>query len=325
MDGDARITTPPIEAFRFFAPAAEVKAEVEGKRRFSGVAYSGEVVTGHHYWTAVIFDLSSTKAAERTPVLIDHDRSQRAGVTKLSISDRIVAEGELLPNTHGASLAADADAGFPWELSVHIQPGSIEKLEPGASAQVNGRTVTGPLHIFRNSQIRELSFTPTGADSGTSASVFSITSQEPAMDPNVTALQSQIDALKAQNEQFQAQITTLTAERDQFKADADAKAAEAAEAAATARKTEVATLFSQTGRTLSDDAAKPYLSMDATTFSAIATNERSLFKARHPSGLFEATATAPVTEGDGTDGTPPDETQQFAARIAATVNRPKGK
>jgi hypothetical protein len=70
----------PNEAFRFLAPAELVQVEAGAPRKLRGVAYSGDVVTGHPYWSAVVFDLATTRAAgERVPVLIDHDRSQRAG------------------------------------------------------------------------------------------------------------------------------------------------------------------------------------------------------------------------------------------------------
>jgi hypothetical protein len=46
-------------------------------------------------------------------------------------------------------------------------------VKAGATVEVNGRTFTGPINVFRNNTIREISFTPTGWDSQTSAVAMS--------------------------------------------------------------------------------------------------------------------------------------------------------
>jgi hypothetical protein len=159
-------------ALRFAAPF-EFEASPGGLRRIKGVAYSGDLLR-HPYWGAVIFDLSTTEAPKPVPVLIEHDRAQRAGVCSLTIGKRIdIADGHLLANDAGRAVAAEADAGFPWQLSVHIEPREVQMLSAGESVDVNGRKVEGPAAVFRNSLIREVSFTPTGVDSNTSAAVFS--------------------------------------------------------------------------------------------------------------------------------------------------------
>ena len=53
--------------------------EGKKKRTFSGVAYSGEVITDHWYWDRVIFDLDSMQLKGRIPALLEHRSSQRAG------------------------------------------------------------------------------------------------------------------------------------------------------------------------------------------------------------------------------------------------------
>lgn len=166
----------PAAALHFDAAAALTLAaaadSTDAPRAFAGVAYSGDVIRNHFFWGNVVFDLASTRAPERVPVLIEHDRAQRAGVGQLAIGDHIRIDGTLLANASGQAIASEADAGFPWQLSVHIEPGSVEEVAPGVAATVNGRAFTGPLTIFRNSLIRETSFTPTGADAQTNARVF---------------------------------------------------------------------------------------------------------------------------------------------------------
>ena len=65
--------------------------------------------------------------------------------------------------------------GFPWQASVYVPPKAIERLEEGQTATVNGRTITGPGHVFRESSLREVTFTSLGADENTHAHALSDT------------------------------------------------------------------------------------------------------------------------------------------------------
>lgn len=306
---------PSLEAFRFRAAtdAAKVSAAVDGKRRsFEGVAYSGELITGHFYWDRVIFDLTSTRASNRLPVLIDHDRSRRAGYAQLAIDgDRIIARGELLTNEHGAAIAQDADDGFPWQMSVHIEPERVERLEPGIKATVNGREIVGPAHIFRSNTIREVSFTPTGADGGTSAKVFSVPVQTAHQETHPVAHNTDAAA------ELRASLDAANAQIEALKARAEAAETALREHQFAVRAAEVKTLFSDLGRQYSDDAAKPYLEMSAEAFETVSRDLRSQFAATSrrpgrelPAYLFYAQATG-------------DAELSEAERIAAHVNRPK--
>lgn len=140
--------TIPVSALRFDAGIGlQFAAGIDGPRRFDGVAYSGQVISGHSFWGRVIFDLATTRAPDSVPILIEHDRGQRVGVGKLSIGQDIRIAGTLLDNAHANALAADADAGFPWQLSVHIEPGRTEEIQHGQTITVNGQTLTGPLVV----------------------------------------------------------------------------------------------------------------------------------------------------------------------------------
>jgi hypothetical protein len=144
-------------------------------------------------------------------------------------------------------------------MSVFIEPGEIDQLQPGAKTSVNGREVTGPLTIFRNNLIREVSFTPTGQDAQTSAQVFSKLAHRevPIMsDPNKSTDPTSAD--------LQAQVTKLSADLANANARADAAQAEAT-AFRMSRLTEV---FKAAGEELNDAAAKPFLAMSAEQFTA---------------------------------------------------------
>jgi len=80
-----------------------VDAQEEGKKKrtFSGVAYSGEVITDHWYWKQVIFDLDSMQIKGRIPALLEHSSYQRAGAIEshaISHETGLTVSGILLSN-----------------------------------------------------------------------------------------------------------------------------------------------------------------------------------------------------------------------------------
>lgn len=208
-----------------------VDAEQEGKKKrtFSGVAYSGEVITDHWYWDRIIFDLDSMSIKGRIPALLDHSSRQRAGaINTHSINHQsgLTVSGDLMTNEFGTQVAQDSDDGFPWQMSVRIDPSAIEEIQAGASVTVNGKVHQGPITVFRGGRIREVSFCALGADDNTNAVAASHTPKNfnQPEDTNVTeleqaqakakALQDQVDALTEQNKQFaaakrEAEITAL--------------------------------------------------------------------------------------------------------------------
>ena len=302
----------PAAALHFDASTTEFAAAADGLRKFSGVAYAGGVITGHFYWGRVAFDLATTRFAERVPILIEHDRSQRAGFGQLS-ADAATGDlritGTLLGNAHGQAIATEADAGFPWQLSVHIEPGSIEEIGEGFTTTINGHAVTGPLTVFRNSLIRETSFTPTGADSLTHARVFASGDEV-----SVPVIQHEVQTMSEESTQ---RIAALESELAKVKEDfaASIQRAETAEAAlagiqASARVEQIKTLFAAMGREYSDDAAKPYLQIDDTAF-AVVLDDLSRVAKSAPAHLFSEKA----TQGTAPAAAALDPTTIYAARV----------
>jgi hypothetical protein len=162
--------------FFLVSPDLEMPSRA-GPRTFSGVAYSGEVVTDQWFWDAVAFYLDGVKLSpERMPVLRDHDPGRILGYTTgFSKAGGLEVRGTFLEGSADArEVAAMADEGCPWRLSVHIVPDRLETLERGDRASVNGRGVARPLTIFRESAVREAGFRAVGADPGTGAAVFAV-------------------------------------------------------------------------------------------------------------------------------------------------------
>ncbi|MDR2061758.1 MAG: hypothetical protein LBQ29_10225 [Acinetobacter sp.] len=242
-----------------------VDAQEEGKKKrtFSGVAYSGEVITDHWYWKQVIFDLDSMQIKGRIPALLEHSSYQRAGAIEshsISHESGLTVSGILLSNEFGTQVATDSDDGFPWQMSVRIEPASIDEIQAGNTVTVNGKLLHGPITVFRGGRIREVSFCALGADENTMAVAASHNPNNPQEDTNVTELEQ----LKAANQQLTTERDNAVNELKKFQADKRSDDIAALE-------TELKTQFSAEDKTA-------YTAMDDTTF-AFATKQLRQFSA----------------------------------------------
>lgn len=272
--------TIPVDALRFEAaqPVAVSPADGESsKRRIEGVAYSGDLLTQHWYWGAVIFDLTGIELAqERIPILVEHDRKQRAGHAMLEVtpSDLRIRDGVLLDNDIGQQVAQEADQGFPWQLSVHIEPIRNEDLKVGSTAVVNGRTITGPATIFRQSRIREVSLTPTGVDHNTHARVFSTGGLSMSERSELEALRAELDELKKKLDEAIARAEKAEGELQSVKA--------------SARNAKIDQVFARVGQKVSDEQRARYLSLPDDVFTSVLDDIERVARPVPPSVMFSA-------------------------------------
>lgn len=190
----------------------------DATRKFSGVAHSGKPF--RHHGVMNIVELSSITNQPKLPVLLLHDRAKRAGFGALDSKEKLNISGYLLSNEHGTAIAQDADDGFPWQLSAHLESQTVDELAHGETETVNGQTVTGPMLILRNSVCYEVSFTPTGVDSDTYAMVLSddgiygavTTTPQPTNNPfkkDTDMTPEEIAALKKQLADLQDKVDAL--------------------------------------------------------------------------------------------------------------------
>lgn len=232
----------------------DLAEEGKKKRTFSGVAYSGEVITDHWYWDRIIFDLDSMQIKGRIPALLDHSTRQRAGAINSHSIDHqngLTVSGDLMSNEFGTQVAQDSDDGFPWQMSVRIEPSAVEEIQAGASVTVNGKLHQGPITVFRGGRIREVSFCALGADDNTNAVAASHSPKQfnQPEDTDVTELEKAQAALKQAETERDAAQTELK----KFKADK--------------REDDIKTLETALNKQFSAEEKKSYIDMDDTTFA----------------------------------------------------------
>ncbi|ALD03202.1 hypothetical protein AMQ28_13160 [Acinetobacter sp. TTH0-4] len=303
--------------FCFQLGQLSVDAEQEGKKKrtFSGIAYSGEVITDHWYWDRIIFDLDSMSIKGRIPALLDHSSRQRAGaINTHSINHQsgLTVSGDLMTNEFGTQVAQDSDDGFPWQMSVRIDPSAIEEIQAGASVTVNGKVHQGPITVFRGGRIREVSFCALGADDNTNAVAASHSPKNfhQPEDTDVTELekaQAEIAALKLKN-------TELETQNKQF--------------AAAKREAEITALGKDLGKEFSAEDITEMKNLDDSAFAFSAKHLRQFAAAKPPeqkapavpshlTHLFNHQATAGEAGHQGQGGEQGSKLDQAFAKFTA--------
>lgn len=235
--------------------------------KFSGVAYSGSVIPNHWHWGNVVFDLSNLQYKSRIGVLLEHYPEKRAGFAdSISVDQKMVVSGELLDNEHGAAVKLDGKGGFPWEMSVYIEPGKIERFS--YPVEVNGNKIEAseaqPITVFRDCRIREVSFCAIGADYGADAQVFN--HQEGVKMPEVTETG---EKQKAPENDLALQFSQMRAENAELKQQNEALHHQFAAMHKKARETAITNLFSAAGMEVPEgEELAAWVAMDERAFSA---------------------------------------------------------
>lgn len=160
---------------KFSAPVELTAAAESGKKpTFNIVAYTGVPMNAGGFYSPVIVELSGVKTANsHIPILLDHDASLIVGQGEASVDTATIrVSGSVMGDSPEANkVIALAKDGFKWQASIGASVTRREFLEAGKKAVVNGREVSGPLMIARESMLQEVSFVAIGADQATSAAV----------------------------------------------------------------------------------------------------------------------------------------------------------
>lgn len=180
MQLDLLASKPPSE-FRICGAAGPVKILAEDAAAgnklptFEMHAYTGAPMRVEGFYYPVVVDLEGVRVpAQERPIFRQHDPQKIVGHTNQVRVDEsgIWAKGVMSgvgPDT--TEIVGLAKNDFPWQASIGASTVRLETVEPGQTAEVNGREVTGPCYISRETVLGEISFVPLGADGETSATV----------------------------------------------------------------------------------------------------------------------------------------------------------
>lgn len=276
------------------SPLMTLEPDQGRPRRFSGIAYSGGVIS-YGPLGDVAIDLSSLHLpTKRLFALVNHDPNQRAGTITLSASnDSILVDGEFMDTPAGQSVASEFQQGAPWEFSVMVQ-GKKQRVDRAQPTRLNGRDLSIDLMIS-DALIREVSFVPAGADPNTTAIAFSMEdSMDHPTEPTIpveaqqpelvgTNLEFKLSTLTTENEllmksaaqyleernTLQLQLSAITAERDTLRSELDA-------IAQAKREGDVRVLLATLKRDYTDETARPYLIMPDDAFAILKADITSL-------------------------------------------------
>ena len=241
-----------------------VNEDGEKKRRtFDAEVYSGGRIDNHYYWgrSGVVIDLQGLQLKSKIGLVEEHFGGKRVGVaTSYDVSTKFRAKGHFLSNPKAKEIVQDIDEEYPFQMSWWADPESIEEIGPGKTIEVNGQTFTGPVHIFRNVRVHEITICGVGADTQTTIEAFSGKPQTQPEDTDVTELE------KAQAAQKQAEKERDDAQEELKKFKADKR-----EGDIKALETSLNKQFSaeeKTSYTNMDDTSFAFMSQQLTQFAA---------------------------------------------------------
>jgi hypothetical protein len=150
---------------------------VAGKAKtFLITAYSGALLDLGWYGKLII-DLQGIKAEPKIPVLREHMRDRVVGFSKKAWvqEGNFLISGQFSQKTPDAQEVLDlGEEGYPWQASVGVWPMKVKVLDSETeTALINGQEISGPVEIWVESAVREVSFVSLGADDQTAAIVLS--------------------------------------------------------------------------------------------------------------------------------------------------------
>lgn len=176
--------------FEFAEAAADAKTFP-----FSMKARSAGIIN-HWYWGRIVHDMSGMTLRKPTcPIDYEHCSWYLIGVGQKFKADNsgLQVDGQLVAlkadsEDKAYEVAMKAKMGVPYEASIDWRGQGIviEELGEGATAQVNGETVSGPLTIVRKWPLRSVAVTPYGQDSDTRTEFSDKSGKPSAGDDKVT-------------------------------------------------------------------------------------------------------------------------------------------
>lgn len=164
------------QAMNLAAPVEFQAAGEETPPGFLITAYTGAVID-RGFFGSMVIDVNGIKTKAKMPILREHQRDRVVGYAAKAwlSSGNLLIRGDYSQKTADAREVRDLGAeGFPWQASIGVWPKKVKVLEsPDETMTVNGQEMAGPLEVWTESEVKEVSFVALGADDNTAAINFS--------------------------------------------------------------------------------------------------------------------------------------------------------
>lgn len=132
---------------------------------FSGIAYSGGVISHNDELFAIDLEQIALPAGGRVSLLVNHDTNRIAGQARAEVSGGAlyIQQGRFSKATaHGREVAGLHEEGQPLKLSVGVS-GRLERMQQPTTLLLNSRQQTVQA-VMRKGRLLEVSIVPAGAD-----------------------------------------------------------------------------------------------------------------------------------------------------------------
>ena len=248
-----------------------VNEDGEKKRRtFDAEVYSGGRIDNHYYWgrSGVVIDLQGLQLKSKIGLVEEHFGGKRVGVaTSYEVNTKFSAKGHFLSNPKAKEIVQDIDEEYPFQMSWWADPESIEEIAPGKTVFVNGQEFTGPIHIFRNVRVHEITICGVGADTQTSVQAFSGKTNPSEPQPEETDV-TELEKAQAEIATLKLKNTELETQNKQF--------------AAAKREAEITALGKDLGKEFSAEDITEMKALDESTFAFSAKQLRQFSVTKPP-------------------------------------------
>lgn len=187
-----------IETLNLTQPVSwKLAADKSGPRRFSMLAYTGSIFDVG--FGQSVIDLAGIDLPASLAIFRQHDPNQYVGrADKIErTSAGLMLSGFLFDTPAGREIADMSDQGADWQASVGVtfDMDAVDYVSPDSEADVNGQTLSGPVLVIRKASLKESSFVPLGACSGTSAVALAFSNRK-----KVIPMADHVDPLRAERE-----------------------------------------------------------------------------------------------------------------------------
>ena len=155
--------------------AIENSEKSKDRGAFTIVGYTGNII--EQWYGKIIVDLKGMSVGtDQIPVLAEHQNRTSAVIGNAMRKDIVISEeqggvivrGKLYEGDETAeNIMLKAKQGHKWQASIGARTTRMEYLDEDETDVVNGRSITGPLYISRESVLQEQSIVALGADPDT--------------------------------------------------------------------------------------------------------------------------------------------------------------